>query len=55
MESLHLEVFKKTNRRGTLQCGLLGMVVFGRRLDLLILDILSSFNDSIILFYDSYV
>lgn len=43
-----LLTLKKGIRCGTLQCDLVAMEVFGRRLDLFILQAFSSFNDSMI-------
>jgi len=42
VESPSLEVFKKTCRCGTLGYGLVDMVVLGRRLDLMILEVFSN-------------
>lgn len=54
-ESPSLEVFK--NQIDVALCSVVfsSIVVFSQRLGLLMLDILLSFKDSIILFYDSYV
>jgi len=49
VESPSLEVFKKTCRGGTLGYGLVGMVVLGGWLDLMILEVFSKLNDSMIL------
>jgi len=48
-ESPSLEVFKKMFRYGTSGYGLVSMVVLGWRLDLMILEIFSNLNDSMIL------
>jgi len=59
VESPSLEVFKKCVGRGTLGHGLAGMVVMGWQLNLMILEVFSNLNDSIlfysILLYHSYV
>lgn len=48
MESLSLEMSKKVSRCGTSQCGLVGMGVLGQRLDLLISEVFSNLNNSVI-------
>jgi len=48
VESPSLEVFKKMCRYGTSGHGLAGMVVLGRWLDLMILEVFSTLNDSMI-------
>jgi len=49
VESPSLEVFKKHARYSTSGHGLVGMVVLGRWLDLMILEVFSNLNDSMIL------
>ena len=49
VESPSLEGFKKTRRRGTSGYGLVGTVVLGGWLDLMILEVFSNLNDSMIL------
>jgi len=49
VESLSLEVFKKMCRYCTPGLDLVGMVVLCWRLDLMILEVFSSLNDSMIL------
>ena len=44
---------QKTCRCGTSGHGLAGVVVIGWQLDLMILEVFSNLNDSMILFYDS--
>jgi len=48
VESPSLEMLKKTCRCGTLGYGLAGMVVLGGWLSLLILEVFSNLNDSMI-------
>jgi len=53
--SHHYEGVQKTHRYGSSGHGVAGMVVLGWRLDLMILEVFSKLNDSMIIHYLDYV